>query len=190
MRLIYSVEIACLPVVDTTPQIPFPMHLFRVSPSSESVQPLSAFSQAVQAIWNMHKPYGDLMLDAYDKMITICEDTTDEEAASDALPAETIKNYIWGFKVWLERHEFPITSQHSREFLEWRSTTLATYNELLGIVSQNIETQPEANAGSRVLQCTGLDVLKLIILTTWTGFASRQLSRIGNVEASENPGPQ
>ena len=162
------------------------MHLFRLSSSSRPVQPLSAFSQAVDVIWNMDKPYGNLMLVAYDRMINICVETTNEDDAIDFLPAETVKNHIWGFKVWLEKHQFPITSTYSRRFLEWRSTTLATYEELLDFISQDIETQPETNPGSRVLQFTGLDVLKLIILNTWTGYSARQLARIDHARGVED----
>lgn len=173
---ICSVEIACLPIADTAPQIPFPLDLFKSSSSTRPAQPLSAFSQVIEELWTMHKPYDEgSMLVAYKRMVAICEDTADEEAAFDALPAETIKNHVCGFKLWLGNHHFPITTPHSRRFLEWFSTALATYDKLLDLVTQSIETQPEPNPGSRVLQCTGLDVLKLIILNTWTGFAARQL---------------
>jgi hypothetical protein len=118
------------------------------------------------------------MVSAYNDMATACEETTQDEAESYSLPVETIRGLLWDFKIWLAKQQFPIIDKRSQEFSDWRMTLLAIYDKLLDIISRDIQNNPGPTLNSKRLQCSGLDVMKVIILNVWGGTSACQLSLI------------
>jgi hypothetical protein len=169
-------EIMCMSSVNTIPEIPFPLDLFQGPYHSRPEPPMSEFSQAVAAVWDLQKLQGDVMVRACNNMVTAFEDTTQDGAESYSLPVETVRGLIWSFKIWLAKQQFPIMNKRPQEFSDWRTTLTATYDKLLDIISRDIQNRPGMTLNSRRLQCSGLDVMKLIILNVWSGTSTRQLS--------------
>lgn len=169
-------EIMCMSSVNTVPEVPFPLDSFQGIYHSGPEPPMSEFSQAVAAVWNLQKPQGNAMVSAYNDMATACEETTQDAAESYSLPIETVRGLLWSFKIWLAKQRFPIIDKRSQEFSDWRTTLLVTYDRLLDIISKDIQNKPGMILNSRRLQCSGLDVMKVIVLNVWSGTSARQLS--------------
>jgi hypothetical protein len=158
------------------PEIPFPMSIFLDPCHSGPAQPLSPFSQAVEELWNLQRPFKDATVTAYNQVVALSDNVCHEEATSFPLPAESIAGLIYTYRNWLIKAQIPIEGIQSKRISDWTETMLATFDELLDIISQDLQDQPEVISSSITLRCSGLDVLKVIILTCWSGVSAHKLS--------------
>jgi hypothetical protein len=162
--------------LNIAPEIPFPMSIFLDSCHSGPAQPLSPFSQAVEELWNMQRPYRDATVAAFDQVVALGDHIPHEEAISYPLPAESIAGLIYTYRNWLIKAQIPIADIQLQRISDWTKTMLAAFDELLGIISEDLQDQPGVISSSITRRCSGLDVLKVIILTCWSGVSAHKLS--------------
>jgi hypothetical protein len=162
--------------LNIAPEIPFPMSIFLVAFHSGPAQPLSPFSQAVEELWILQRPYKDATVAAFDQVVRLSDHISHEEATSYPLPAESIAGLIYTYRNWLIKAQIPIAGIQSQRISDWTKTMLASFDKLLEIISQDLQDKPEVISSSVTLRCSGLDVLKVIILTCWSGVSAHKLS--------------
>jgi hypothetical protein len=162
--------------LNIAPEIPFPMSIFMDSCHFGPAQPLSPFSQAVEELWNLERPYKNATIAAYDQVVALGDNVPHQEATLYPLPAESIAGLIYTYRNWLIKAQIPIAGIQSQRVSDWTKNMLATYDKLLDIISWDFRGQPDIISSSITVRCSGLDVLKVIILTCWSGVSAHKLS--------------
>jgi len=162
--------------LNIAPEIPFPMSIFPDSCHFGPAQPSSPFSQTIEELWNLERPYKDATVAAYDEVVALSDNIPHEEATLYPLPAESIAGLIYTYRNWLIKAQIPIAGIQSQRISDWTMTMLATFDKLLDIIAGDFQDQPDVISSSITLRCSGLDLLKVIILTCWSGVSAHKLS--------------
>jgi hypothetical protein len=157
--------------LNIAPEIPFPMSIFLDSCHFGPAQPLSPFSQAVEELWNLERPFQNATIAAFDQVVALGDNVRHQGAPLYPLPAESIAGLIYTYRNWLIKAQIPIAGIQSQRISDWTKTMLAAFDKLLDIISWDFQNQPNI-----ILRCLGSDVLKVIILTCWSGVSAHKLS--------------
>lgn len=160
----FRCEIICARPCRTTPEYPFPLSYLRSSATFGPPRCSSRFSKLVDAAWNLDPGKRKTAKVIYDSITSHPEPQVDQQLACSTSISETLFSMLYEFRQWLVSHEPSDTSNLPDPFVQ---AVASSMNEILPSYS------PDASAATlpttRLLECSGQDILKLMILVTATG---------------------